>query len=254
MIRRTSSASLASRTKLSAMKSTVRCSAKRRSSMSFSDSAGTETATPGRLMPLWLLTLPPTSTSVLHVLAVDLGHPQPDLAVVDEDRVAGVDVAGQPGVRRAAILVVAGHVAGGDRPLLAAPQRDRAVGEGRQPDLRALEVGEDADAVPARVRGLAHEAVGLGVVLVACRGSCSAGRRPCRRTPARGSAAGRRWPGRGCRRSWLYARRPSLADSWNVPTPRHRVAPFTPGADPAAQTTQRALGRRDRRRAGWWSR
>ena len=32
--------------------------------MSFSDSAGTETATPGRLMPLWLLTLPPTSTSV----------------------------------------------------------------------------------------------------------------------------------------------------------------------------------------------
>ena len=32
--------------------------------MSFSDSAGTDTATPGRLMPLWLLTLPPTSTSV----------------------------------------------------------------------------------------------------------------------------------------------------------------------------------------------
>ena len=31
--------------------------------MSFSDSAGTDTATPGRLMPLWLLTLPPTRTS-----------------------------------------------------------------------------------------------------------------------------------------------------------------------------------------------
>ncbi len=61
---RTSSTSAALRTKLSAMKSTVRCSAKRRSSMSFSDIAGTETATPGRLMPLWLLTLPPTSTSV----------------------------------------------------------------------------------------------------------------------------------------------------------------------------------------------
>ena len=57
--------------------------------MSFSDSAGTETATPGRLMPLWLLTLPPTSTSVRTSVAVDLGHPQPDLAVVDEDRVAG---------------------------------------------------------------------------------------------------------------------------------------------------------------------
>ena len=63
MILRTSSTSAALRTKLSAMKSTVRCSAKRRSSMSFSDSAGTETATPGRLMPLWLLTFPPTSTS-----------------------------------------------------------------------------------------------------------------------------------------------------------------------------------------------
>ncbi len=32
--------------------------------MSFSDSAGTDTATPGRLMPLLLLTGPPTSTSV----------------------------------------------------------------------------------------------------------------------------------------------------------------------------------------------
>ena len=56
------------------MKSTVRCSAQRRSSMSFSDSAGTETATPGRLMPLWSLTRPPTTTSVVHVGAVDLGH------------------------------------------------------------------------------------------------------------------------------------------------------------------------------------
>ena len=57
--------------------------------MSFSDSAGTETATPGRLMPLWLLTLPPTSDLGGDVGAVDLGDPQPDLAVVDEDRVAG---------------------------------------------------------------------------------------------------------------------------------------------------------------------
>ena len=70
MILRTSSASAALRTKLSAMKSTLRCSANRRSSMSFSDSAGTETATPGRLMPLLLLTLPPTSTSVYDVGAV----------------------------------------------------------------------------------------------------------------------------------------------------------------------------------------
>ena len=32
--------------------------------MSFSDSAGTDTATPGRLMPLLLLTVPATTTSV----------------------------------------------------------------------------------------------------------------------------------------------------------------------------------------------
>ena len=62
MIARTSSASAASRTNESATKSTLRRSAKRRSSMSFSDRAGTETATPGRLMPLLLLTLPPTTT------------------------------------------------------------------------------------------------------------------------------------------------------------------------------------------------
>ena len=61
---RTSSASPAWRTKLSAMKSTPRLSAQRRSSVSFSDSAGTDTATPGRLMPLLLETLPGTTTSV----------------------------------------------------------------------------------------------------------------------------------------------------------------------------------------------
>ncbi len=61
---RTSSTSLADRTKDSAMKSTVRCSAKRRSSLSFSDSAGTDTATPGRLMPLLSLAGPPTTTFV----------------------------------------------------------------------------------------------------------------------------------------------------------------------------------------------
>ncbi len=67
---RTSSTSAALRTKLSATKSTLRLNAKRRSSSSFSESAGTETATPGRLMPLWLLTVPPTSTSVSTSVSV----------------------------------------------------------------------------------------------------------------------------------------------------------------------------------------
>jgi hypothetical protein len=46
------------------MKSTVIRNAQRRSSTSFSERAGTDTATPGRLMPLLLLTRPPTSTVV----------------------------------------------------------------------------------------------------------------------------------------------------------------------------------------------
>ena len=64
MMSRTSSTSAAERTNDSAMKSTVRWRAQRRSSLSFSDSAGTETATPGRLMPLLSLTGPGTTTRV----------------------------------------------------------------------------------------------------------------------------------------------------------------------------------------------
>ncbi len=167
MILCTSSASDALRTKLSATKSTPMRSAQRRSSMSFSDSAGTETATPGRLMPLWSLTLPPTTTVVCDVLADDRVDDQAHLAVVDQDRVAGVDVAGKPLVRRPAGRVVTRDVAGGDRPLLALLELHRAVGEVLQPDLGALEVGEDADAVPALVGGLADQPVGDLVVGVA---------------------------------------------------------------------------------------
>ena len=64
MISRTRSTSLPERTNERAMKSTETPSAQRRSSSSFTDSAGTLTATPGRLMPLWSLTVPPTTTSV----------------------------------------------------------------------------------------------------------------------------------------------------------------------------------------------
>ena len=167
MTRRTSSTSAALRTKLSAMKSTVRWRAKRRSSMSFSDIAGTDTATPGRLMPLWLLTLPPTSTSVTTSV--------PSLTSVTRSRTLPssmssgsptVDVAGETLVGRPADLGVAVDLAGGDRPPLPARELDGAVGEGLQPDLGTLEVGQDAHAVTRRVRGLADQPVGLGVVLL----------------------------------------------------------------------------------------
>ncbi len=70
MIWCTISMSAALRTKDSATMSTPFRSAHRRSSVSFSLIAGTLTATPGRLMPLLLLTGPPTTTSVITSVSV----------------------------------------------------------------------------------------------------------------------------------------------------------------------------------------
>ena len=167
MTLRTSSTSRAERTKDSAMKSTVRCSPQRRSSMSFSDMAGTLTATPGRLMPLLSLIRPPVTTCGVHLGVVDLGHPQADLAVVDQDLVAVADVAGQPGVRRGGDLVVAVDLARGDRERLPGLDPGRALLEAAQPDLGALQVDEDAHAVAGLVGSLAHPAVDLLVLGVA---------------------------------------------------------------------------------------
>lgn len=52
------------------MMSTPRCSAQRRSASSLSLRAGTLTATPGRLMPLWSETGPATTTSVVTSVSV----------------------------------------------------------------------------------------------------------------------------------------------------------------------------------------
>ncbi len=64
MIFRASWASSGLRTKDIATMSTPVASAQRRSASSFSVSAGALTLTPGRLMPLWLEILPPTTTLV----------------------------------------------------------------------------------------------------------------------------------------------------------------------------------------------
>ena len=70
MISWTRSMSAAWRTKDSAIMSKSLRKAQRRSFSSFSDSAGTLTATPGRLMPLWLLTGPATVTLVITSVSV----------------------------------------------------------------------------------------------------------------------------------------------------------------------------------------
>ncbi len=66
----TSSRSEAERTNDSAIMSARSRRAQRRSSLSFSDRAGTETATPGRLMPLLLDTVPGTRTTVRTSVSV----------------------------------------------------------------------------------------------------------------------------------------------------------------------------------------
>ena len=70
-------------------------------------------------------------------------------------------------VRRPALVRVARDVAGGDRPLLALLQLRPGPRRTAEPDLRALEVGEDADAGPLSSEASPHELVVALVVRVA---------------------------------------------------------------------------------------
>jgi hypothetical protein len=61
--------------------------------------------------------------------------------------------------------VGAGHVVDGDPHLLAGAPVDEAAGEPAEPDLRSLQVGQDAHGVAFGVRGLAHHVVDALVVV-----------------------------------------------------------------------------------------
>ena len=93
------------------MKSTPRCSAKRRSSSSLSDSAGTLTATPGSESPLLFDTGPPSTTRQNTSGPSTVDHGERELAVVDQQPVADADVVGE-------VLVRGGHPLGGARDVL----------------------------------------------------------------------------------------------------------------------------------------
>ncbi len=166
MILCTSATSTALRTKDSATRSTPIRRAKRRSSSSFSDRAGTLTAIPGRLRPLWLEIAPPTSTRVITSVSVGLHDAQGDLAVVHQDRVPRAAVPRQPGVGGGGALRRARNVMGGDHEAVAVGQCHRAVGEHSEPDLRPLQVDQDADRLLGGVAGGAHLVVVGLVVLV----------------------------------------------------------------------------------------
>ena len=75
----------------SATQSTPRRSAKSRSFLSFSVSGPIGSTVSGRLMPLRLASVPPTSTVASMLERVLLDHAHADLAVVEQQRVAGLD-------------------------------------------------------------------------------------------------------------------------------------------------------------------
>ena len=193
-------------------------------------------------MPLLLLTVPPTTTSVTHVGAVDLDDPQPDLAVVDQDRVARADVAGQALVRRASRSSSSpGDVAGGDRERVAR----RRARPGRRRTCRAGSSGPAGrrrcrPPCPVVVGGLPHQPVDLLVVGVAAvaevePGDVHAGVDELA-DPLRGR--GRRAEGAD---DLCSTHGSTLAAAWNVPTTAVR------SVDPSSEATRSdAL----RRRAG----
>ena len=161
--------SSASRTKDSAIMSAPRRSPQRRSASSFSDRAGTLTATPGRLMPLLLETTPPSMHRGDDVGGGHLDRLQGHLAVVDQQHVARADVTGQPLVRRADPVLVAEDVVHGHDEPGAVLEPDRAVGEPAGADLGTLQVDQDADGVTGLLAGRAHVpvdglVVGVGAV------------------------------------------------------------------------------------------
>ena len=94
--------------------------------------------------------------------AVDGGDFEADFSVVDEDAFAGGDVCGEAGVGGAAEVAVAlGVFFHGDGEGVAAFKEYGAFGEVAESDLRALKVGEDADAAAGLVGGLADALVAL---------------------------------------------------------------------------------------------
>ena len=137
--------------------------AQRRSSLSLSDSAGTLTATPGEVDALVVADRPTLDHAGAHAGADDVDDLELDLAVVDQDGVAGVAVVGQALVGGAALRHVAEDVLGRDRELGPVDERDRPVGEAPEPDLGTLQVRDDAHAPVELLGGTPHVGVGLGV-------------------------------------------------------------------------------------------
>ena len=146
--------------------------------------AGALTATPGRFMPLWSRMVPPRVTT--HSTSFPGGTPGPPgradgqdpqfhRPVGQEDRVAGADVVGEGGVARRQPLRGSGRFGDADHQAGAAGQHGGAAGEPADPQLRALEVGQDAHGPAGGVGRGAHLGVGVGVSLLVAVGEVEPG-------------------------------------------------------------------------------
>ena len=116
-----------------------------------------------------LLTVPPDHDLGDHVGRGHLGGLERQPAVVDQDHVAGGDVARQALVRRRAPVDGALDVVDGDGEGGAVHQGLFAVGEATQPDLRPLQVSEHADRPigdPRRLANVAQVGLVIGIVAV----------------------------------------------------------------------------------------
>ena len=90
-------------------------SAASRSERSFGVSAENGSMVSGRLTPLRSESLPPTSTRVTICLLARFGGDQADLAVVEQQRVAGLDALEDFRMRQVHALGVAGRRIGVER-------------------------------------------------------------------------------------------------------------------------------------------
>ena len=120
-------------------------SAASRSERSLSVSAENGIVVSGRLTPLRSESLPPTSTRVTMRFGIRLGDGEPDLAVVDQQRVARLDGGEDFRMRQVHARGVAGRCVGVEHEGVAGFHRHRAAGERADPQLRPLQIDQDAD-------------------------------------------------------------------------------------------------------------
>ena len=151
-------------------------------------SDGIGRATPGRLTPLCEVTVPPTIDVASGASLLDGPHGQPDVPVVDQHVLSGSEHGAEH--RRADRKVaVARRVLTGDDDLLAAHELD-GLGQLADAELRPLQVGDQGDRAAGRLPRLRGRAARAARGPPACRGTCSGGRRPCRRRAAAPIASG----------------------------------------------------------------